>query len=88
MKATPAKQLIPLHPVKEAKEGAFLQTLFKGYLIAQCLGLITLLLITPTCTMGATTRGKVDIKTRYLTSQSTNLQSYGFERMNHDNSKT
>ena len=78
---------LPMIPVKGKKKDSFLMTMFKGYLTAQCIGFGLLILTTPTFTMGATTRGRAQLKTRYLTAESTDLASSGFKEPSQDMKK-
>ena len=87
MKATPTRKLIPLEPVLAAKKGSFFWTLVKGYVIAQCIGLTVAVFTVSTHTMGATTRGKLNKKSKYLTCDSKDLNAYGFERVEKNESK-
>ena len=87
MKATPARKLIPLQPVLEAEKGSFFWTLVKGYVIAQCIGLTVSVFTVSDFTCGATTRGKLNKKSKYLTCNSKNLNAYGFERVKKNDSK-
>lgn len=68
-----------LEPVRAEGKDSILVKMIKGYLTAQCVGFGILILTTPTCTMGATTRGRAQLKTRYMTSETQNLRQWGFE---------
>lgn len=91
MKATPTKEVFPLNPVRgeqnsasAEKNSTFFVTLCKGYVIAQFIGFALAVVAFPSPTFGATTKGRVSIKNRYLTSETKSLNAYGFERIDEE----
>lgn len=82
MKATPAKKLIPLVPVKKEEGQTFLQSLWNGFVTAQLIGLgIAGIMAVSVPTFGATIRTRDMTRGKYLTSQSQNLSEYGMEKV-------
>ena len=73
--------MIPLQPVLKTENTSFIVSLIKGYIVAQCIGLTVFVFTVGTFTCGATTRGQLNKKSKFLTSKSKNLKAYGFERM-------